>query len=248
MSQVAANGLQFHVQELGAGSTVVMVHGLLIGSLASWYFTAAPTLARNHRVLVYDLRGHGRSEQVASGYDVRTMARDLSALAGNEPVDVVGHSWGALVALRFAIEQPERVRRLVLVEAPMPPSSVAEMAAFAESSGEQVLASLPAAMRDSIAAGGRRSQRLLRSLEFLLPRTSLLADLRAERDPGDAELAKVRAPCLVVSGDRSSCAAAGVRLAAAIPGARHEVLAGGHYLHLDARDALTHLIAEFLDG
>ena len=46
MPQVTANGLAFHVQELGAGRPVVMVHGLLVGSLASWYFTAAPALAR----------------------------------------------------------------------------------------------------------------------------------------------------------------------------------------------------------
>ena len=46
MPAVAANQLTFHVQELGAGPDVVMLHGLLIGSLASWYFTAAPALAR----------------------------------------------------------------------------------------------------------------------------------------------------------------------------------------------------------
>jgi pimeloyl-ACP methyl ester carboxylesterase len=248
MPLVAANGLEFHIQELGAGPPVVMIHGLLIGSLASWYFTAAPALAQRHHVLVYDLRGHGRSQQAVDGYDTHTMVGDLAALAGDAPVDLVGHSWGALVALRFAIEHPARVRRLVLVEAPFPPSSVTEMAAFLEADGDRKLDALPAQLRSTISAGGRRGERLLRSLEFLLTRTTLLADLRAEREPDDAELAGVRCPCLVVYGDRSSCAPAGPRLARAIPGARHEVLHGGHYLHLDARDELTRLIAEHLDG
>ena len=243
MPVLAANGLALHVQDLGdGGSPVVMVHGLLIGSLASWYFTAAPTLAQRHRVRVYDLRGHGLSEHATSGYDVRTMASDLAAVAGSEPIDVVGHSWGALIALRFALDHPERVRRLVLVEAPVPPSSVAEMAAFLD--GGDLAAALPAQMR----ATGRRGERLVRALSRLVLETSLVADLRAEQDPDPAELARLRCPTLVVYGDRSSCAPGGTRLAKAIPGARHEVLAGGHYLHLDARDALTGLIAEHLDG
>ncbi len=249
MSHVAANGVQLHVQELGAGPPVVMLHGLLIGSLASWYFTAGPALAARHRVTMFDLRGHGKSEPVTTGYDVRTMAADLAALVGErEPVDLVGHSWGALVALRFAIAHPARVRRLVLVEAPLPPSSVTEMSALAGADLGAIVGALPAQMREALVVGGRRGQKLLASLEFLLGKTTLLADLAAERDPGVAELAGVRAPCLVVTGDRSSCAASGVRLAATIPGARHVVLPGGHYLHLDAREALTQLIGEYLGG
>jgi pimeloyl-ACP methyl ester carboxylesterase len=239
---VTANGIAHHVQDLGAGPPVVMVHGLLIGSLASWYFTAAPVLARTHRVRVYDLRGHGKSAPAATGYDVRTLAGDLGALAGEEPVDLVGHSWGALVALRFAIDHPARVRRIVLVEAPLPPSSVAEMNAFL--AGGDVAAALPAQMQ----INGRRGERLVRALSRLVLESSLVDDLRGERDPEPAELACVRAPTLVVYGDRSTCAPGGERLARAIPGARHLVLAGGHYLHLDAREALAAAIAEHLDG
>jgi pimeloyl-ACP methyl ester carboxylesterase len=242
VSLVTANGVEHHVQDLGAGPPVVMVHGLLVGSAASWYFTAAPALAKTHRVRVYDLRGHGKSSPAASGYDVRTLARDLDALAGPEPCDVVGHSWGALVALRFAINHPARVRRLVLVEAPLPPASVSEMNAFVQ--GGDLAAALPAQMQ----LHGRRGERFVRALTRLVRETSLLADLRAERDPTPAELATVRAPTLVVYGDRSSCATGGERLARALPAARYEVLPGGHYLHLDARDALTRLIVEHLDG
>ena len=101
-----------------------MLHGLLTGSMATWYFTAAPTLAETHSVHLFDLRGHGRSERVSSGYDTRTMGADLEALVslnGETPIDLVGHSYGALVALHFTLKYPDRVRRLALVELPLPP-------------------------------------------------------------------------------------------------------------------------------
>ena len=123
---LASEGLGSNTWASWSGPTsVVMLHGLLIGSLASWYFTAAPALAKRHRVMLYDLRGHGRSERVASGYDLVTQTGDLQELADrfdDRPIDLVGHSYGGLIALRFALDHPGRVRRLVLVEAPLPPS------------------------------------------------------------------------------------------------------------------------------
>ena len=121
MPVLTVGGRQVHVQELGEGPAVVMIHGLLVGSLASWYFTAAPDLARAHRVRMYDLRGHGRSGRADTGFDTRTLAGDLDALTADlpAPFDVVGHSWGGLVALRYALAHPERpVRRLTLPRAP----------------------------------------------------------------------------------------------------------------------------------
>src|SRR5438874_2398461 len=261
MPQVTARGLAFHVQEVGAGPPVVMLHGLLIGSLASWYFTAAPSLARSHRVRVYDLRGHGRSERARTGYDVATMAGDLAALIADldGPVDLVGHSWGALVALRFALDHPARVRRLAIVEAPLPPSRAVELADFvgvAAVAGEsgatdartRLLDALPVTLRDAVARGRRQAERLLDSLAFLVFESSLLADLRRERDFSDAELARLTVPTLCIYGDRSACLPAGERLARVAPGAKLRVLPGGHYLHLDARAPLIAALEGFLDG
>jgi pimeloyl-ACP methyl ester carboxylesterase len=241
MPRVAANGLDFHVQELGSGAPVVMLHGLLIGSLASWYFTAAPSLARTRRVRLYDLRGHGLSERPARGYDSRTMAADLDALTRDldEPFDLVGHSWGALVALRFAIDHPARVRRLAIVEAPLPPSRFADESGFFASTPDQMVDALPEALKAAIAGGRRQAAKLLASLRFLAYDTTLLADLRAEGDLADDELGAIAAETLLLYGDRSSCRPAGERLARAIPAARLRVLDGGHYLHLDARAAVT---------
>jgi pimeloyl-ACP methyl ester carboxylesterase len=119
------NGVDLHTQALGKdGSRIVLLHGMFLGSLATWYFTTGAVLARAHRVFMYDLRGHGRSTRPESGYGVRQQAADLAVLverfAGGEPVTLVGHSFGAVIALRYALDHPGAVARLVLVEAPLP--------------------------------------------------------------------------------------------------------------------------------
>jgi pimeloyl-ACP methyl ester carboxylesterase len=263
MPLVAANGVRLHVQEIGDGPPVVLLHGLFIGSLASWYFTAAPTLARHHRVHLYDLRGHGRSERAPSGYDLGTLAADLAAVTadlGPGPIDLVGHSYGGLIALRYALDHQERVRRLVVVESPLPPSrfadlgellgaspqSAARAAANPEEVPREMVNALPDSLRSALAGSPRQAQRLLRSLHFLAVTSTLLDDLRAEPGISDDQLAALKRRVLCVYGDRSACLGVGRRLARVLPDVELVILKGGHYLHLDAREPLVHLLQEFL--
>ena len=252
MPLVRQRGLTFHVQVLGAsGPPIAMLHGLLVGSLTTWYFGAAPRLARGHRVMLYDLRGHGKSERPASGYDLATMTADLDALLDDftaEPATLVGHSFGALVALRAALARPERVRKLVLVEAPLPPSQVELLGAFLRLPYHEMATALPAPLQELIARGGRAATNFVKQIAALAQTTTLLADLAAEADLADAALAGVRCPTLLVYGARSACRATGDRLAAVLPAARLVVLPGGHFLPAEAPAALTDTIAEFCDG
>ena len=135
MPLIAAAGRRFHVQRLGGGAPVVLIHGLVIGNLATWFFGVAPLLARHRSVLLYDQRGHGLSAAAESGYDLASGSADLASLLDAvegfaHEVDVVGHSWGGTLALRFAIDRPERVRRVVVLDAPLPPFDPAEVASM----------------------------------------------------------------------------------------------------------------------
>jgi pimeloyl-ACP methyl ester carboxylesterase len=245
MPVVQRRGLTTHLQLLGEGPPLVMLHGLLVGSLAGWYFGAAPRLAKAFRVLCYDLRGHGLSGPSASGYGLRCLGEDLDDLrseAGSSPVTLVGHSWGALVALRYAIDFPERVAKLVVVEAPLPPSNLPELSGFLSSGPAEQLAALPDVLRDAVAGGSRQGKKLLAQLQRLVLNSSLMKDLSAEPDFSDAELAGLRVPTVCIYGDRSGCLPAGQKLAATIPGAQLHVIPGGHFLPAESAQALTDLL------
>lgn len=127
MGKVIVNGLSLNVtdipaipgQRFGAGQTpIVMIHGLAASS-AFWYLAGAPNLAMFGPVLLYDLRGHGKSETPPSGYGVGSMADDLGALLdarGIERAHLVAHSFGGMIALLYALRHPERVESLALID------------------------------------------------------------------------------------------------------------------------------------
>lgn len=103
---------------MGQGDNLVLIHGLG-ANLAFWYMGIARLLARHYRVITYDLRGHGRSDMPASGYTLPEMANDLEELLDHLGVDrahIVGHSFGARVALYFTTTRPHRVRTLTVAD------------------------------------------------------------------------------------------------------------------------------------
>jgi pimeloyl-ACP methyl ester carboxylesterase len=115
---VRLNYVQTDDGDDGAREDLVMVHGLAT-NLAFWYFQYAAEFSRRFRVTLLDLRGHGRSEMPADGYSPTQMARDLGGLLDHLGIDkahFVAHSFGGVVALKFACEQPGRVRSMVLAD------------------------------------------------------------------------------------------------------------------------------------
>ncbi len=112
------SGVELNHVQLGAGEDLVLVHGLG-ANISFWYFGAARLLARYRSVLMYDLRGHGRSPMPPTGYDLGSMAGDLRRLLEQYNIsraDIVGHSFGGRVALTFAAHHPEMVRKLVVAD------------------------------------------------------------------------------------------------------------------------------------
>lgn len=117
MPKIGINGLTFHIQQSGAGPDVFLIHGVT-GDLSIWYLCKAMTeLAQNFRVTAFDLRGHGYSHVTSTGYTSADHAADLFALMdhhGIKTAKLVGHSFGAVIALHAAVLAPDRVEAVVL--------------------------------------------------------------------------------------------------------------------------------------
>lgn len=112
---VTANGAVFWTATQGAGPPVVLCHGG--PGIYDYLEPVAAMVDDLATVYRYDQRGYGRSEQRES-YDIATFVEDLDALRahwGHDAWTVAGHSWGATLALLYAVRYPERLERLVYI-------------------------------------------------------------------------------------------------------------------------------------
>jgi pimeloyl-ACP methyl ester carboxylesterase len=122
-SQTVASpeGAEIFVRSAGSGPVVVLLHGYAETS-DSWAPLAAE-LVNSYTVVVPDLRGIGRSSRPVGGYEKKTQAADIRAVVtglGNDRTSLVSHDIGIMVAYAYAARYPERVVKLVVMDAPLP--------------------------------------------------------------------------------------------------------------------------------
>lgn len=118
---ITTNGTTIHVRVGGSGPAVVLLHGY--GETGDMWAPLAADLARDHRVVVPDLRGMGLSTKPAGGYDKKTQGRDISGVLDALQIgktDLITHDIGNMVGYAFAAENPGRITRFVLMDAPLP--------------------------------------------------------------------------------------------------------------------------------
>src|SRR6266704_2812954 len=114
-------GADIFVRWGGTGAVVVLIHGYAENS-DSWAPLVAD-LMKDHTVVVPDLRGIGKSSKPTGGYDKKTEAKDIRAVVtalGFDRTSVVAHDIGNMVAYAYAAMNPDKVDRLVVMDAPIP--------------------------------------------------------------------------------------------------------------------------------
>ena len=119
--EIATNGTSLHVRIGGAGPAVVLLHGY--GETGDMWEPLAEKLAKDHTVIVPDLRGMGLSARPAGGYDKKTQGHDIAGVLDAlkvERADLVTHDIGNMVGYALAAEYPDRITRFVIIDAPLP--------------------------------------------------------------------------------------------------------------------------------
>ncbi len=123
MPELTANGVKLYYELHGDGDEVVVLNHGIIANTATWVAFQLPVLKPHFRVLLYDMRGQGRSQKWSAGdppYTWQTHANDLTALMDALDIDsahIGGISYGGELALVFALSHPARCRKLIVADA-----------------------------------------------------------------------------------------------------------------------------------
>jgi pimeloyl-ACP methyl ester carboxylesterase len=248
------DGLKIHSSSVGAGPTIVFVHGWTCDS-SSWA-GQVPSFAKDHRVITLDLPGHGRSESPQDGkLSMDLFARAVEAVraeagAGAERVVLVGHSMGAPVIRQYAHLYPAHVAGLVAVDGPLdlrafnelppgfpPPLTGPEGRAAREGMIRSMfIAETPAALQETIL-----------TMMLAAPEATAVGAMNAMFDPAIRWTDVIRSPALsVYAGTANVPDAAGTK--ELYPNHEATQMAGtGHFLMMEKPAEFNRVLAEFLD-
>ena len=245
----------------GAGPPLVLIHG--VGLDHTMWDPVVEVLAQKHRVLRYDLLGHGSSDDPPGPRrldDFVVQLLEVLDFYGIDTSDVVGLSFGGLIALMTAARHPNRVHRAVLVSTVFGRSEsqltgVRQRLELAENEGLEPVADL--ALKRWFTPQWLASHPVeAESVRQRLLTTDHLGYLKAYRlfaeadDLASASALDVEAPTLVLAGERDSGSTPemAVALADAIPGGEARIMPGVHHLApIEEPDLFSNALLEFLN-
>ncbi len=267
------DGTNIFVRSGGKGPAVVLIHGF--GDTGDMWAPLAQELAKTHTVIVPDLRGMGKSSRPAGGYDKKSQAGDIRAVItklGQDHSDVVGHDIGTMVAYAYAVQYPDKVDKLVVMDAPIP--GVAPW--------DQIILSPPlwhfnfgGPNAERLVAGRERiyldrfwnefagdpskideATRVYYSKQYAQPGAMRAAFAQfnsiAIKDVADNQISsqtKLTMPVLAIGGEKSFGATMAVVMRNAATNVHEAVVPkAGHWLMEESPDATIKLVRDFLDS
>jgi pimeloyl-ACP methyl ester carboxylesterase len=248
MNSFNSGGVRIAFETAGEGPPILLVHGFASTGRVNWWDTGwVKTLAEaGRRVITFDHRGHGESEKLYDPalYPAVEMAEDARRLLdhlGIGQADVMGYSMGARVSAFLAIHHPERVRRAVF-------AGLASRMITGVGGAEAIARALEAPSRDDVSDPAARAFRVFAE-QTKSDLKALAACIRSSREKITAgELGKIRAPVLVVAGEKDDVAGDVETLVEAIPDARGVTLPGRNHMNAVGDRGYKEAVLKFLEA
>jgi 3-oxoadipate enol-lactonase len=255
---LCADGGRLRYSTAGAGQSAVLIHGL--GLDASMWQPQWRVLAQEFRAIRYDIRGFGGSSIPTGAYSHSDDLLGLLDFLDARPAHIIGLSMGGSMALRFALEHPDAVRSLTLIDSALEGFSwsetwIRQMKAIQTTARNGDLGMAKQLwLAHELFAAARRDPRLAAKLTAMVEGYSAWHwansdPVRRASTPAIRELARVSHPTLVLVGalDLADFQAIAQHLAADIPHATlHTVAGAGHMANMEAADAVNELLLAHL--
>lgn len=257
MSTVDIEGGRFNVRIDGAAEAPALVLSNSLGTNLAMWDPQMAELTRHFRVVRYDARGHGASAVTPGPYTIEQLSRDVVTLLDALKIDrthFCGLSMGGMVGMWLGANAPERLERLVLCNTSAKMGSPEVFEARIQAVRKGGVASIADAVLERwfTAPFRQRSPEAVARLRAMLTATNAegyAASCAAVRDMDLREtLARIKRPTLVIAGkyDLPTPPADGQRIANSIQGARYVELDAAHISNVEAVDAFTKAVSEFL--
>ena len=255
---VTVFGARIHYVDVGAGPTVILLHGLA-DDVGVWG-AVMPALAAKHRVIALDQVGFGRSDKPLLNYRVSTFVDFLDGFLNELKIkraSLVGNSLGGWVAADFALKHPDRIERLVL-------SDAAGYAALAKTMDPRALNALHLASREDIRYLGPltfRDKRFYEDVDLAFKQrvaagdsytvSQLLDSMRRGENVLDGRLGAMEKPTLILWGrdDKLIPVNFAARFNKEINASRLRIIDGcGHMPHVECPEKFNDALLQFLGG
>lgn len=188
--------------------TILLVHGMF-GNLAQFYLTLAPFLSEHYRVVMYDLKCHGKSMRYDGGFDLTTLSHDLLSIMDDLRIQsshLLGFSYGALIVLKFTSLFADRVGKVIAIE--VPPRHTYELkkrGQYSFADFEWFASTLAPDIRANFLRSKRQVQNHYKMYEFIYNETTYVDDVETEKEFDEHFYSTLSVPVQLFFGDNSIC-------------------------------------------
>ena len=190
------NGIKVYYEVYGAGKPIVLLHGAFMTIEANWA-QLIPELSKTRKVIAVEMQGHGHTAFSERKLDLATFASDVDGVMNYlkvDSADVVGYSMGGSVAYQLAIQNPKRIKKLVIISATYKSTGwIPQIATAFKSMKPEMFADSP--MKTAYDATAPDKTKWSKFIE------QMLVFIGQQYDMGDGNIAKITAPVLIIAGD-----------------------------------------------